>query len=99
MFTWNYRTIKFVDEAGNTTFQVYEISYNEAGEIIGRDLLPTHPEGETLEALRFELEQMLLCLNEEILEDAKIVYTKHDWGSDEPSIPWKEVRRELGLDE
>lgn len=55
---WNYRAISEVIE-GETVCRVYEVYYDEGGEIDGWTAKPAYPQGESLNELRSNLIMML----------------------------------------
>ena len=56
--TWNYQAIRETQH-GETTYSIYEVYYNKAGEIENVTADPVHAQGETVEELRDDLTTML----------------------------------------
>lgn len=61
--TWNYRVMRRKEE-----FAIYEVYYDEDGNVCGYSEKPTFPRGETLEYLREEILRYLEALEEPILD-------------------------------
>lgn len=76
--TWNYRVIFNKDE-----FQIYEVYYNEAGEITAVSEDAITPSSESAEELQGDLEYYSRALKMPVLKMEEIVFAPMDKGSSE----------------
>ncbi len=73
--TWNHRVIRKMVMEGQQEipiFQIYEVYYNEDGEIDGWTMEPDCPMGETLEELKNDIQYNLKALDAPVLEEVVI---------------------------
>jgi hypothetical protein len=75
---WNYRVIKSVIN-GAEYLGVYEVYYNENGEITMHSQEPSTPYGEDIGELRSDLKYMMAALEKPVLVASKITFAKPDW--------------------
>jgi hypothetical protein len=67
---WNHRVVES-HYNGEPWFTIHEVHYDN-GKPIARTENAIAPAGETIEDLKWELEQMLACLDKPILTDEEI---------------------------
>lgn len=70
--TWSYRIVKRQGQEGPEAYAIYEVYYNEQGEIEAMTASPAFPAGETPEELRHDLMNMLADCDLPVLEEGKI---------------------------
>lgn len=75
---WNHRVIKHTYKDGYVYFGIHEVFYNSKGEIYGYSNEPIDLSENSLDDLRLTLQQMLRCLDEEVLEADKIEFGDMD---------------------
>lgn len=68
MSTWNHRVIKTKDGTEDW-YGIHEVYYDEDGKAYGWTSKPVEVAGNSIHDLRKTLEQMLECLNKEIIDD------------------------------
>ena len=66
--TWNYRIIKRMTEIGEYEFAIYEVYYDEAGNVSRWTENPLTPNCLSEDALRHELTIMMEAFKKETLE-------------------------------
>lgn len=73
MSYWNYRVFKTVhtlhDGSTEEVFTIREAFYSDDDRVEGWTAEPCHPQGETLDEIRQDLEWMLKALDAPVLED------------------------------
>lgn len=72
--TWGYRIVKRRGQEGPEAYAIYEVYYNEQGEIEGMTASPAFPAGETPGELRRDLMNMLADSDLPVLEEGKIEF-------------------------
>ncbi len=72
--TWSYRIVKRQGQEGPEAYAIYEVYYNEQGEIEAMTASPAFPAGETPEELRRDLLNMLADCDLPVLEEGKIEF-------------------------
>lgn len=68
--TWNHRVVKHIRHVRGQEriyFQIHEVYYDDEGEYEGRTTDAVAADGDTLEELREELQQMIWACNKEVL--------------------------------
>jgi hypothetical protein len=68
MNTWNYRVLKFKNGSGGTEVGIFEVIYNDIGDIISWTSNSITPTCETVEDLEFELELIKSAFNKSVLD-------------------------------
>lgn len=68
MSTWNHRVVKTQDGAEDW-YGIHEAYYDQNGKLNGWTRLPVQVAGNSIQDLRKTLEQMLECLNKEVIDD------------------------------
>ena len=64
---WNYRIIKRENPSGEVTYGIYEAHYDMEGNLKGHGENPISLIGESVEDLRFEIENLKESLSKDIL--------------------------------
>lgn len=75
--SWNYRIIRKIDDLNNPYCEIYEVYYNDKGEIVAHTLNPQLAFGDTPEELIEDLKLMLRDAEkhkDDILEYGKIKF-------------------------
>lgn len=70
MTTWNHRVIRKENAAGEPSFEIHEVYYDEAGAITNWMQNAVNPFGETLAELREEVLHFLTAFRKDVLEEA-----------------------------
>jgi hypothetical protein len=65
---WDYRIVE-----NNGMFTIHEVHYNDREEIISVSEEPMGPSGETLEALKYDLQYFLQALDSPVLKKEELV--------------------------
>ena len=68
MSTWNHRVVKTQDGA-EVCYGIHEAYYDDNGEVVTWTVRPVPVAGNSIQDLRKTLEQMLECLDKEIIDD------------------------------
>ena len=64
---WNYRIIKRENPSGEVTYGIYEAHYDMEGNLKGHGENPISLIGESVEDLRFEIENLKESLTKDVL--------------------------------
>ena len=64
---WNYRVIKRENPSGEITYGMYEAHYDMEGNLKGHTENPITMIGESIEDLKFDIENLKESLNKDIL--------------------------------
>jgi len=79
MSHWNHRVLKKAfEDTDEVQYGVYEVFYNDAGEIYAHTNTPIELACETMEGLREYIEWCLKSLDDPILEYGKIKFASDD---------------------
>lgn len=70
---WNYRIIE-----NKKIFNIYEVYYNNKGEITAISEDPMYPQGNNLEELKGDMEYFLQAFNRPLLKKNKIKFAPMD---------------------
>ena len=68
MSTWNHRVVKTQYNA-EVCYGIHEAYYDDNGEVVTWTVRPVPVAGNSIQDLRKTLEQMLECLNKEVIDD------------------------------
>lgn len=69
--SWNYRVMKRTYKGMNyeeDAYDIYEVYYNDNGEVKNWSESPTYPHGETLEELKEDIKRYEEALNKPVLD-------------------------------
>lgn len=64
---WNYRIIKRENPSGEVTYGIYEVHYDMEGNLKGHTENPISVIGESIEDLKFDIENLKESLNKDVL--------------------------------
>jgi len=64
---WNYRIIKREQSSGEVTYGIYEVYYDLEGNMRGHTETPISVIGESIDDLKFDIENLRESLNKDIL--------------------------------
>tara|TARA_B100001287_G_C22190855_1_gene303447 strand:- start:42 stop:314 length:273 start_codon:yes stop_codon:yes gene_type:complete len=64
---WNYRVIKRENPSGEVTYGIYEVHYDMEGNLRGHSENPISIIGESIEDIKFDIENLTKSLQKDIL--------------------------------
>ena len=64
---WNYRIIKREQSSGEVTYGIYEVYYDLEGNVRGHTENPISVIGESIDDLKFDIENLKESLNKDVL--------------------------------
>ena len=68
MSTWNHRVVKTQYNA-EVCYGIHEAYYDDNRKVVSWTMRPVEVEGKSIQDLRKTLEQMLECLDKEVIDD------------------------------
>ena len=68
MSTWNHRVVR-AQYATEVWYGIHEAYYDDNGKVISWTMRPVEIAGNSIQDLRKTLEQMLECLDKEVIDD------------------------------
>ncbi len=79
---WDYRVLKSTNLDGTNTFAIHSINYDDNGQVTSVSPDPVYPEGDSMDALRSQVETYLSAFDKPVLEELE------DWHSD---LYWRDM--------